>query len=325
MGVLTPNLVAVEQRWTSPRLTRWFVGIYCTWILLGSIWSWYRYCDVNGAASAHVVFIHTRSERVRAYGDVTIHQYIGDPHELRFVGDTRLQVTTEHPRSLKLSLMFDNVHEDGQMTVRRRPGAVERTVDSLFCHSVTFLVPLPVGDHGVELLFNQKDIQYMMSTVELVKNGADVEARQQEIAIERNWMPFFERGGVQISIGSGWFLPLPDLAAERPFSHTGRQAYLLLTAEKPGDYELVLPWMRADRSYREPSVLVDGKECPMEVTSGAHVVSHAKVRLRLEKEHVLSIKLRDKIVSPLSQWADRDERFLGYQVSWNTLEMHRKE
>ena len=321
MGVLDSNLVvAAEQRWASPRLTRWFVGMYCAWILLGSVWSWYRHCDVNGTASARVVFTHSRSERVQAYGDVTIHQYIGDPRQVRFVGDTRLRITSEHPRILKLLLMFRHVNHDERMTVRLHPGAVADTAGLLFGHSVTTTIPLPAGEHDVELSFSQQDVQYVLSTVELLKN----ETGQKEIVTERSWLPFLERGGVQFGVGSGWFLPLPDLAGKRPFTDTGRQAYLLLTADEPGDYELVLPWMPTDTSYGKPLVLLDGKECSMEVTPGPDPASCAIIQFRLQKEHVLSVQLNDRIVSPLSRWQSCDGRFLGYRIPWNLLEMNRK-
>jgi len=321
MGVLTSNLaVAAEQRWTSPRLTRWFVAIYCAWVFLGSVWSWYHYCDVDGAASAQVAFVHTRTERVRAYGDVTIHHYIGDPLLVRFVGDARLQITIEQPKVLKLSLMFRNVRHDERMTVRRYPGPMEHTVGSLFSQSVTLSIPLAAGQHDVELSFIQQDTQYTMSTVELAMN----ETGRPEIVTERSWLPFFERGHVRLAVGSGWYLPLPDLATERSFTDTERQAYLLLTADEPGDYELVLPWLPNDASYGEPSVLLDGKECPMVVTPGPDPVSYAITQLRLQKQHVLSMKLNDRIVSPLSQWKNRDVRFLGFRVPWDLLEVRRK-
>ncbi len=320
MGVLASNLaVTAEQRWASPRLTQWFVATYCAWVLLGSVWGWYRYCDVNGTASARVVFIHTTSEHVWVYGDMTIHQYIGDPHRCRFVGDTRLRATTENPRILKLSFMFRNVRHDVRLTVLRYPGPVKHTVGSLFSHSITVSIPLPAGESDVELLCSQQDVQYVIATVELAKN----ETGQQEIEIERSWIPFLERGGVQLALGSGWFPPLPDLATERPFTDTGRQAYLSLTVQEPGDYELVLGWMPTDVSYGEPSILLDGKECPMEMTPGPDPASCSIVQLRLQKEHVLSVSLNDRIVSPLSRLKNRDGRFLGFRIPWNLLEMYR--
>lgn len=316
MGIL-------KQHWTSPRLTRWFVAAYLGWILLGSVWSWYRHCDVNGAAPARVVFIHTTSERVEANGHVTIHEYVSNPHKCRFVGDVHLTVHAEASKLLKLSLEFRNVGPDGRMTVRSHAGATEQVISPLSSHTVGVSIPLSDGEQIIELSFDQGDVQYSISRLELADNDNDT--AQNRILTSRSWIPYFKRGGVQFSVGAGWFLPLPDLTSERPFTHTARYAYLLLGAEQPGDYELVFPWLRSTREYGQPSLLLDGKDLsPTEATPGPPE-SRTRVRLHLEREHVLSVRLNDRIVSPVSRWEHFDSRFLGYQVPWNLLKIHRIE
>jgi len=320
----TVNLsVALEQLWVSTRLTRWFMGCYCAWILLGSVWGWYQYCDVNGSVFARVTLVHTTLNKVDAFGRVAIHEYTGDARRVRFVGDARLEVVSGSASVLGLSLQFRNVCHDDQMTVRCRPSNVESSVGSLFGHSVKVSIPVPPGEQEVELSFGQNDVQYVISAVDLALSPSESGA----IVAKRAWRPFLERGGVRFAMGSGWTPVLPNLGVVDPFNHTGRHAYLLLTVDEPGDYDLVLPWVPTDPSYGRPTILLDGHECSMnlvEAKPGLERVWRSLIRLRLQDKHVLCVRLNEKIVSPFSQWASRDRRFLGLQIPWNWMEVRRR-